>query len=179
MSDDFFGDLGKHISKYTQKAVEKTGNLVETAKINTQITGEEKEIDKLYRKIGETIYRKCSAGTLIPDESLRATIEEITKHKEQAAEYKKNLADVRGMRICPSCQELISRDVAYCPHCGAPVPQESEEAEDEEVNDENTVDGTATTVEEAQTDDAAPENDETPSEAAPSEDTPKEEKTEE
>lgn len=33
MSDDFFGDLGKSISRVTQKAVGRTGELFETTKI--------------------------------------------------------------------------------------------------------------------------------------------------
>ena len=147
MSDDFFGDLGKNISRYTQKAMERTGNLVETAKINSQISSEEKEIAKLYSKIGEAVYRKCVEGSLVPDASLEETIDEIRQHKEQAREYKKNLARVRGMKICPSCQELIPKDVAFCPHCGAATPLDDETVEEED-NDANTVDGTATTVEE-------------------------------
>ncbi len=163
MSDDFFGDLGKNISKYTQRAVTRTGNLVETAKINAQISAEEKEIDKLMRKIGEAVYREKTGKAEMSEKSLEEIIDEINKHKEQAAEYKQNLARVRGMRICTSCGELIPKDVAYCPHCGAPVPVEGEEAASDEENDANTVDGTATTVEEDFREDTAEE------EAAPGE----------
>ena len=53
MAEDFFGALGKKISKVTQSAVDKTSSLVETTKINSQITAEQKEIDKLKRQVVE------------------------------------------------------------------------------------------------------------------------------
>ena len=56
MSDDFFGDLGKSISRVTQKAVGRTGELFETTKINAQISGEQREIEKLYAKIGARFF---------------------------------------------------------------------------------------------------------------------------
>ena len=43
MADDFFGELGKSISRATQQAVDRTGDFFERTKITAQITGEQKE----------------------------------------------------------------------------------------------------------------------------------------
>ena len=55
MADDFFSEIGKSLSRFTQQAVGKTGEVVEMTKYNAQISGEQKEVEKLYQKIGELV----------------------------------------------------------------------------------------------------------------------------
>lgn len=125
MSDDFFGDLGKSISRVTQKAVNRTGDLFETTKINAQISGERREIEKLYAKIGAIIYRKIANGTMEADEDIAQIVDDIRAHAGQLASRRRALAGVKRMRVCPACGELIASDVAFCPKCGTPVVVES------------------------------------------------------
>ncbi len=126
MSEDFFGDLGKSISKYTQSAVEKANTVLETTKISAQISTETKEIDKLYQKIGETIVKRAVDDGMLLDPSLQTYVDEIKTHNSQILIYKKQLADVKGMKVCPSCRELIAKDVAFCPKCGSPTEVDAE-----------------------------------------------------
>lgn len=132
MSEDFFGDLGKSISRYTKKAVDKTSTMVEGAKISAQISAEHREIDKLYQKIGETVYRKAMEKTIDLDDDLSAFVDEIRQRKEKTNSLKKDLADVRGQKVCPNCGELIPKEVAFCPKCGAPAPTAADETKDGE-----------------------------------------------
>lgn len=132
MSEDFFGDLGKSISRYTKKAVDKTSTMVEGAKISAQISAEHREIDKLYQKIGENVYRKAVEKTIDLDDDLNAFVDEIRQRKEKTNSLKKDLADVRGQKVCPNCGELIPKEVAFCPKCGAPAPTAADEATDGE-----------------------------------------------
>ena len=138
MSDDFFGDLGKSISRVTQKAVNRTGDLFETTKINAQISGERREIEKLYAKIGAIIYRKIANGTMEADEDIAQIVDDIRAHAGQLASRRRALAGVKRMRVCPACGELIASDVAFCPKCGTPVvvdspaiPEDVEEEDDD------------------------------------------------
>ncbi len=138
MSDDFFGDLGKSISRVTQKAVNRTGDLFETTKINAQISGERREIEKLYAKIGAIIYRKIANGTMEADEDIAQIVDDIRAHAGQLASRRRALAGVKRMRVCPACGELIASDVAFCPKCGTPVvvdspviPEDGEEEDDD------------------------------------------------
>lgn len=126
MSEDFFGDLGKSISRYTQNAVDKTSTFFEATKISAQISTEQKEIDKLYQKIGETVYRRAESRQMQLDDDLAAFVEEIRRHREQISSRRKDLADVKGKKVCPSCGELIPREVAFCPKCGAPSPADED-----------------------------------------------------
>jgi len=128
MADDFFGELGKSISKATQQAVDKTSVFIERTKITAQITGEQKEIDKLYQRIGEIVYRKVRMGEMAADPEIVPIIRDIDAHSSQVTTYKRNLADVRNMKICESCGSVIAMDVAFCPKCGAPAPVASQPA---------------------------------------------------
>ena len=105
MAEDFFGELGKSISRATQQAVDKTSVFIERTKITAQISGEQKEIDKLYS-----------------DAEFAPIIHDIDAHTNQVTTYKRTLADVRKMKICESCGSVIAMDVAFCPKCGAPAP---------------------------------------------------------
>ena len=122
MAEDFFGALGKKITQATHSAVDKTSSLMETGKINAQISGEHKEIEKICQKLGEAVLRKAEAGLMQLDESEAALIEEVGGHRERISELRQKLAEVKGMKICPACDELIDAGVAFCPKCGAPTP---------------------------------------------------------
>lgn len=135
MADDFFSTLGKSISKYTQKAVESTGTFVESTKISTQISGEKRAIDQEYQKIGEIIYRRIGRGEFEADEDLKKLAEGIDVHRDKMNTLKEQLADVKGQQICPNCGELIPKDVAFCPKCGAPTEIKDEESKTEEAED--------------------------------------------
>lgn len=132
MSDDFFGDLGKSISRATQRAVDQTSNFFESTKITTQITSEKREIEKLYGKIGERIVRKVEKKetNYVGEEEL-AIVDEIRTRRENIRELRQSLADVKNMRICPNCEELIEKTAAFCPKCGAAVPVDDVEEETE------------------------------------------------
>ncbi len=140
MSEDFFGDLGKSISKYTQTAVDKANVVFESTKITAQISTENREIEKLYQKIGEIVVRRAADGTMDLDSELKNCVEEIQTHNSQILTYKKQLADVKGMKICPSCKELIPKNVAFCPKCGAPTEIEPEEPKEEKKEEAPAVD---------------------------------------
>ena len=139
MSEDFFGDLGKSIFKTTQSAVDRTSNFFESTKINAQISTEQKEIEKLYCRIGEYVTRKYEAkDEIFPDDELRSQIETVHARLGKMLELKQALAGAKGMKICTSCQELIAPQMAFCPNCGAPVPVEDDITDDEPIlPDEN------------------------------------------
>ncbi|MCR5294296.1 MAG: zinc ribbon domain-containing protein [Lachnospiraceae bacterium] len=128
MAEDFFGELGRSISRATREAVDRTGVFVEAAKITAQITGQQKEVEKLYQKIGEMVYKKYRNGQYQPEPELLPLMDEIRSRSSQMSSMKKNLAEVRSMKLCPNCGELIQMEVAFCPKCGTPTPIASKKA---------------------------------------------------
>lgn len=130
MADDFFGTLGKKISKATHSAASATSSLVESTKLNAQISGEHKTVENLYRRIGEAVAKKAEAGELQLGDEENAIVEEIRKHKDTILGIRKALASIKGQKICPSCGEQIPKEVAYCPKCGTETPVEEEPIEE-------------------------------------------------
>ena len=130
MADEFFGTLGKKISKATHSAASATSSLVESTKLNAQISGEHKTVENLYRQIGEAVAKKAEAGELQLGDEENAIVEEIRKHKDTILGIRKALASIKGQKICPSCGEQIPKEVAYCPKCGTETPVEEEPIEE-------------------------------------------------
>ena len=139
MSDDFFGDLGKSITRATQKAAMRTGSLIESTKINAMITAESKAIEKLYLELGELVYEQYDGGEIKTSSQMSAIVDELDMHLEKISSYRTELAEVKGMKVCPSCGEIIEMDALFCPKCGVsavtgeaeekPVPEEEQEEE--------------------------------------------------
>ncbi|MDO4614349.1 MAG: zinc ribbon domain-containing protein [Lachnospiraceae bacterium] len=121
MSDDFFGDLGKSLSRSAQKAANKTGTFFESTKMSAQISGEQKEVEKLYADIGELVYEKTLQGEMPEDPELAELIHAVREHRVKILKMKRELAGVKGMQICPNCQEEMAPDAAFCPKCGARI----------------------------------------------------------
>ncbi len=146
MTDDFFGDLGKSISKYAQNAADKTSTFLETTKTTAQISAENREIEKLYQKIGQLVYERAVKDAGYAEPEINGYVEEIQHHNEQITALKTALADLKGMKVCPSCHDLIPKEVAFCPKCGAATKSETENTSEEKT----------TVVEEAQKEAEAP-----------------------
>ncbi|MCI1721577.1 MAG: zinc ribbon domain-containing protein [Lachnospiraceae bacterium] len=117
MSNDFFEDLGKHFSDAANTAASKTNVFFETQKLTAQMNGEQKTIDKLYQAVGEAFYRKGN-----PPEEYKEMFAEIKMHLGQVEVFKKNIAELKGQKICPKCGAAVNSEDSFCPKCGALVP---------------------------------------------------------
>lgn len=53
----FFEGIGRKFSQTGQDAVKKTKDLAEISRINSQMTEEEKKLNKLYMKLGQLYYQ--------------------------------------------------------------------------------------------------------------------------
>ena len=134
MAEDFFGAIGKFFARAAVGAADKTSSMIEKSKINSQITGERKEIEKLCQQIGESVLERAAAGEIQLSERENLLMEEINVHQDRIREFRKVMAGLRNMKICPACESLIAIDVAFCPKCGAPTPvPEPEEVMAEEI----------------------------------------------
>lgn len=134
MSDDFFGDLGKSISQVTQQAANKTNIFFESQKISGQISAEQREIEKLYQQIGEEVYKHADACSHMGPK-IDADIATLKTRCQKLNDMKKNLASVKGLKVCPNCGETVELSSAFCPKCGTPVPnpEEKKDASGEEA----------------------------------------------
>lgn len=121
----FFDELSKKAQAVASVATEKAKDAAEYAKINMMIAGEQREIDKNYRTIGEWFVTEYQGE--IP-EAVRDLVDSVTASRAKIAELeadkpKKAEADEAvpetKMKTCPICGAVS--DSKFCPQCGAPM----------------------------------------------------------
>ena len=151
MGTDFFDGIVKTFSKTTKELGKTTKELgaraeqtIETQKIRGKISGEERTIEKLKADLGDIIYKRHAEGEGI-DGELSVICQEIDQHFLKIREFKDSAANLRGKKICPSCEREVDLSVSFCPYCGTPcpTPEPTESVEDPvedpvEASDEET-----------------------------------------
>ena len=138
MGTDFYDGIVKTFSKTTKELGKTTKELgaraeqtIETQKIRGKISGEERTIEKLKADLGDIIYKRHAEGEGI-DGELSVICQEIDQHFLKIREFKDSAANLRGKKICPSCEREVDLSVSFCPYCGTPcpTPEPTESVED-------------------------------------------------
>ncbi len=121
-----FDELTRKAKSVANKAADRTKDAAELVKINVAISGEQKEIDKNYRAIGEWFVSEYEGE--IPD-AVREAVEAVNASKAKIAELesskpvKEEPAEAEeekpAGKKCPICG--AESDSKFCPQCGAPM----------------------------------------------------------
>ena len=121
----FFDELSKKVKETASVAGEKAKDAEELAKINVAIAGEQREIDKNFRAIGEWFVNEYSGE--IP-EAVKDLVEAVAASKEKIAELEASKPGKDepaaeepkpALKTCPICG--AQSDSKFCPQCGAPM----------------------------------------------------------
>ncbi len=111
----FFDDIGKKLSNVGQTVAQKGKDVVDTAKLNSAISDEQKKIEKAYEKIGR-LYAERHADSPEPD--FVEYLDEIKASENAIAECQQKLQDLKGVTVCPACGAEVGTDSMFCPNCG-------------------------------------------------------------
>ena len=119
-------DMAAVASDMAKDAADKAKDAAEVAKINVAIAGEQREIDKNYRTIGEWFVGEYEGQ--IPD-AVRDLVEAVNASKAKIAELEASKPAkeeapqaeeaVPAGKKCPICG--AESDSKFCPQCGAPM----------------------------------------------------------
>ena len=120
----FFDELTRKAKDVAAVAADKAKDAAELTKISVAIAGEQKEIDKNYRTIGEWFVSEYEGE--IPD-AVRDLVEAVNASKAKIAELEASkpareeepVVEVSMQKKCPICG--AEADSKFCPHCGAPM----------------------------------------------------------
>ena len=120
----FFDDLTRKAKDVAAVAADKAKDAAELTKITVAIAGEQREIDKNYRTIGEWFVSEYEGQ--IPD-AVRELVDAVTASKAKIAELEASkpareeepVVEVSMQKKCPICG--AESDSKFCPHCGAPM----------------------------------------------------------
>ena len=121
-----FDELTKKAKDMANLAADKAKDAAELTKISVAIAGEQKEIDKNYRTIGEWFVNEYEGE--IPD-AVREMVETVAASKAKIAELEaskptkdeepEGAEEVPAGKKCPICG--AESDSKFCPQCGAPM----------------------------------------------------------
>ena len=108
-------------------AADKAKDAAELTRISVAIAGEQREIDKNYRTIGEWFVSEYEGE--IPD-AVRDLVEAVNTSKAKIAELEASkpgkggdggdeIPEASAQKVCPICG--AASDSKFCPQCGAPM----------------------------------------------------------
>ncbi len=140
----FFNELGKRLGGVAEAAADKAKTLAEIAKLNSDISAEERQIESLYLEIGELVFASEKDNTNSPVveqcqeilicqkniAALSARIEQVKAGDEQVLGKKtepiypmhpnEDNSHARG-ELCSNCGVPVPENSKFCPSCGEPV----------------------------------------------------------
>ena len=121
----FFDELTKKARDVAAVAADKAKDAAELTKLSVAIAGEQREIDKNYRTIGEWFVNEYEGE--IPD-AVRDLVEAVNAGKAKIAELEASkpvkeeepvVEEAPAEKTCPICG--AKSDSKFCPQCGAPM----------------------------------------------------------
>lgn len=123
----FFSDFTKKAKDVAAVAADKAKDAAEVTKLTVAIAGEQREMDKNYRTIGEWMVNEYEGE--IPD-AVRDLVQAVADSKARIAELEAAKAAAKasapaeeavaeGCKPCPICG--AESDSKFCPKCGAPM----------------------------------------------------------
>ena len=123
-----FDDLARKAKNAAAIAADKAKDVADLTRLSVNIAGEQKELDKLYRTIGEWYVSEYEGE--IPD-NVKDLVEGVAAAKERIAALEAQKVNVKetgpdlepdpepGKKVCHICG--AESDSRFCPQCGAPM----------------------------------------------------------
>lgn len=115
---ELFEKIGDAASKTYKYTAEKTSKIAKETKLKMKINDYKKEIEKIYREIGETVYEKSVVDEEIDKEELKEKCDKIDDISKKIVECKNEILSIKEKRQCKNCYEEIEINANYCPNCG-------------------------------------------------------------
>lgn len=103
------------VKRFGKNITDKSKDVIETTKLNSQINTEKDKIKELYTKIGEEIYKAYAAGESSEYEELCTQIKE---GEDLINELKEKILVLKNATICSNCGAEVPKDTAFCSKCG-------------------------------------------------------------
>ena len=118
----FFDNLGQKLNDVGQTTIKKTKDLADTAKMNIEISEEERKISNAHEQIGKWYAAKYRMQA---DPEIQNWMDAIFASEAKIKACRDNLGQIKGETTCPQCGANIAVGVQFCPNCGQKiVPQQ-------------------------------------------------------
>ena len=117
----FFDDFGKKISDASQGAIAKTKDFADVAKLNSNISDEERRINNAYQQIGKLYFEMHLEDF---EDCFKDHFAAINESLGKIQDYRQQITNIKGVVKCPNCGAEVPKDSAFCSSCGTPVPKQ-------------------------------------------------------
>ena len=117
----FFDQLSSKLSQTSQSAVQKTKDMAEVVRLNSQISERERRTEQLYREIGKRYYEQCAGRN---EELFREQVAELQSIEAEIREMRTAVQRLKGSKPCPVCGAEQAAGALFCNACGTKMPQE-------------------------------------------------------
>ena len=118
----FFDNLGQKLNDVGQTTIKKTKDLADTAKMNLEISEEERKISDAHEQIGKWYAAKYRRQA---EPEIQNWMDAIVASEAKIKACRDNLGQIKGETSCPQCGASIAADAQFCPNCGQKiVPQQ-------------------------------------------------------
>ena len=124
----FFEDLGRKIGETAETVTNKAGEAVEIQRLRNQIRALERGNERDYAELGKMVYDHYKEGEVVDSEAI-GICDAIQNREESIEKYEQQISDVKGDVTCGGCGKSVAKEMAYCPHCGSKVPEQTESKE--------------------------------------------------
>jgi ribosomal protein L40E/formyltetrahydrofolate synthetase len=126
-------NLFQKLKEGANKATDYAQQTMKTTKINTQISGLKKEIERINTQIGHAVYEAYKANDLtLAEEAVRKLSNDNMVLENEISDLEHEIEVIKNEKMC-DCGRKASVDAKFCPSCGKRFPLEPEvEAVEEE-----------------------------------------------
>lgn len=114
----FFEKIGRTLSDAGQNVAQQTKNIADITQLNNTISEKEKQIESLYRTLGESYYEKERLNSNAENFD---KIMEINTLKVDIFNAQEKIKQIKGVTKCAQCGADVPLDAAFCNACGAKV----------------------------------------------------------
>lgn len=127
---EILSGLGKIITGAGQDVVEQTGKLAEKARINSKISGVEKQLSAQLIILGKEYYKEFQKTGAHP------SLDAVTILRQELQQLQEELSVVNGVRTCPQCDCQVGASFSFCQHCGITMTKEDVTIEETTILEE-------------------------------------------
>lgn len=121
--------FAKKLSDIASAASQKSGAIVEAARLNTEINRILEEIDELFYALGQAYYEENKERHAGPHIDI---LEKINLLEHEIHIRNSKLLKQKGLLYCSGCDSVVSCDDEFCSKCGEPVPRDQKQGAQKE-----------------------------------------------
>lgn len=109
--------VGDGVADTYKTVADKSGKLLEEAKVRIAISDKEASIEQSYIAMGRTVYEVYTKGEDV-GKAFTKECKLVDKLTEEIEDMNKRILYNKKLRKCDNCFSIISLDSTYCENCG-------------------------------------------------------------